>query len=91
MERDVIFELSWWLMECSLPDLNWARLRVPVGGPAEVLDQDGSIHRFPDRRAAVLFLTEDEFVPVEELGPNDLAPHGLEASDLKPPIWMFQA
>ncbi len=67
---------SWWLMDCSLPDLNWARLRINANGSAEVLDCDGTVHRFASEDEATSFLSEDEFVPFDDLDEGTL-PDGV--------------
>src|SRR5262245_16336902 len=41
MKKSETYKESWYLMDCSLPDLNWARLRVFESGRAEVFDCDG--------------------------------------------------
>ena len=76
---------SWWLMECSLPDLNWARLRVARDGSAEVFDCDGKTHRFPSDAAARLWLAEDEFVAFDDLEAAELVEQGLDPSRVRPP------
>ena len=72
-------------MEPSLPDLNWARLRVHANGRAEVFDCDGKTHRFPTADAARLWLTEDEFVDIAALDDSDLTAQGMDRSGIDPP------
>jgi hypothetical protein len=51
MENDSYAD-SWYLMYSSLPDLNWARLRVFQSGRAEVFDCDGRTTRFLSQEEA---------------------------------------
>lgn len=76
---------SWWLMDSSLPDLNWARLRVHADGRAEVFDCDGVTHRFPTEQAARLWLSEDEFVDFAALDGADAAALGVDPTAIAPP------
>lgn len=72
-------------MEPSLPDLNWARLRVHADGRAEVFDCDDKTHRFPTADAARLWLSEDEFVDIAAFDDGDLTAQGLDPSGIDPP------
>ena len=72
-------------MESSLPDLNWARLRVLAGGRADVFDCDGRTHEFATEDAARRWLSEDEFVDVAGLDDGELAALGLDSSAVEPP------
>jgi hypothetical protein len=76
---------SWYLMCSSLPDLNWARLRVFGSGHAEVFDCDGKTHRFTSKETAHLWLLEDEFQRLESFDAEDEAEHGIKFADITPP------
>ena len=69
----------------SLPELNWARLRVFSDGTADVFDCDGTTHRFASEKEACLWLLEDEFMRLEKLTPDDVTPDGIDRADLVPP------
>lgn len=76
---------EWWLMDCALPSLSWARLREFESGSAEVFDCDGATHVFERAAQARNWLREDEYEPLLDLGPADLAVHGLRPDQLIPP------
>lgn len=76
---------SWYLMYSSLPDLNWARLRVFASGPAEVFDCDGRTTRFASVEKARLWLAEDEFQALETFDAEDEEEYGVRFADVKPP------
>ncbi len=80
-----IREESWWLMYCSFPSLNWARLRVFVNGMAEVLDMDGSTHKFEEAQNARNWLLEDEYVSYDFLDTEDEKEYGIDLSQIKVP------
>ena len=76
-------ETSWWLDCSALPDrLIWARLRVSSGGSAVVRDIDGKDHYFPDREAAVFWLSEDEYSQLAHLVED-----GEVDPSVNPPKW----
>jgi hypothetical protein len=68
----VVVEEQWYLMDCSLPNLNWARIRIFQDGVAEVFDMDGRITRFITAEEAYYFLREDEFVRFDELDDEEV-------------------
>lgn len=76
---------SWYLMYSSLPDLNWARLRVFTSGLAEVFDCDGRTTRFASREEAKLWLAEDEFQALETFDAEDEEEYGVRFADVAPP------
>jgi len=80
-----ILKTEWWLMDGSLPDLNWARMRVFTDGGADVFDCDGQTHVFDSEVDARYWLLEDEFVRVTSLEADDLAEYGLSPDNLVPP------
>jgi hypothetical protein len=75
---------QWYLMEPSLPDLTWARLRIRVDGSAEVRDNGGAIE-FADAEAARHHLSEDEFQPFDESLRSDALEEGVDLSNVEPP------
>lgn len=76
---------SWYLMYSSLPDLNWARLRVFESGRAEVFDCDGRTHQFTTEKEAGWWLAEDEFQALESFDSEDEEEYGMKFADISPP------
>ena len=76
---------SWYLMHSSLPDLNWARLRVFASGSAEVFDCDGRTTRFTNIEDAKMWLAEDEFQAFETFDLEDEEEYGVRFADVTPP------
>jgi hypothetical protein len=76
---------SWYLMYSSLPDLNWARLRVFESGSAEVFDCDGRTTRFSSEEDASLWLAEDEFQALASFDAEDEEEYGIEFGGMAPP------
>ena len=76
---------TWFLMYSSLPDLNWARLRVFASGSAEAFDCDGRTTRFASEEEARLWLAEDEFWALEAFDAEDEAEYGIKLSEIRPP------
>jgi hypothetical protein len=76
---------SWYLMSCSFPDLNWARLRVLASGQAEVFDCDGRTTRFSSEEDARMWLFEDEFTAFDTLDAEDEVEFGIRLSDIRVP------
>ncbi|QKQ76868.1 hypothetical protein [Nostoc sp. TCL240-02] len=62
---------SWWLMWCSFPNLNWARLRTYDDLSTEILDCDGSKYTFSNEEEVRYYLMEDEFTQFESLDQED--------------------
>lgn len=62
-----VVQTEWWLMEPSLPDLNWARLRCYADGTADVFDCDARLSSFTSIEDAILFLEDDEFLRLTSL------------------------
>ena len=61
MNNKNIVKEQWWLMSCSFPDLNWARLRVYSDSTAEIFDCDGKTSRYPNEEEARINLIDDEY------------------------------
>jgi hypothetical protein len=76
---------SWYLMYSSLPDLNWARLRVFESGSAEVFDCDGRTTRFASEEDARLWLAEDEFQALASFDAEDEEEYGIKFAAITPP------
>lgn len=76
---------EWWIMDCSFPDLNWARLRVYDDGTSEVFDCDGRTHQFVTQKDANNWLCEDEFRTFLNLEPEDLEDCPFELGSFAPP------
>jgi hypothetical protein len=85
MPETEIIQTKWWLMDCSFPSLNWARLRVHLDGRADVLDMDGCMMVFDSQEDAVNHLLEDEYVSLERLTDEDYAELRLDREQLMPP------
>jgi hypothetical protein len=78
-------QTQWWLMDCSFPSLNWARLRVYAKGNADVLDMDGLLLKFHTQEDARNNLLEDEYISIELLTDEDYTKLGLRREQLIPP------
>ncbi|MDZ8239374.1 MAG: hypothetical protein RMZ69_19860 [Nostoc sp. ChiQUE01a] len=70
-QQKPILKESWWLMWCSFPNLNWARLRTYDDFSAEILDCDGSKYTFSNEEEAHHFLMEDEYTQFQSLDQED--------------------
>ena len=81
----IVVKIEWWLMDCSLPDLNWARMRSFENESVDVLDSDGKTHSFKSEEEAHHWLAEDEFVPLVDLQAEDLERYGIDIDELHPP------
>lgn len=79
-----VLELEWWIMDCGLPDLIWARLRSWTDGTADVLTTGGELDRFPSRDEAVSWLCEDEFRDLEVFNQGEFE-IGLDLPFIWPP------
>ena len=86
MPEAEIVQTQWWLMECSFPSLNWARLRVFSNARADVLDMDGHLLVFDKQEDARDHLLEDEYVSIERLTEDDYVDLQLNPAQLRPPI-----
>jgi hypothetical protein len=60
-----VVDLEWWIMDCGLPDLIWARLRSWADGSADILTSGGAVERFSTKDDAVSWLCEDEYCELE--------------------------
>ncbi|MBN3892995.1 MAG: hypothetical protein HWQ43_29015 [Nostoc sp. JL31] len=78
--KNLIIKENWWLMSCSFPNLNWARLRTYDDLSAEILDCDGSKYTFSNEEEARYFLMEDEFTQFESLDREDEQEIGISLS-----------
>jgi len=72
-------------MYCSFPNLNWARLREFCNGVVEILDMDGSTHKFEDAQVARNWLLEDEYISYTALDAEDEQEYGIYLSQIKVP------
>ncbi|MEH2310546.1 MAG: hypothetical protein V7K35_03745 [Nostoc sp.] len=79
-QQKSIIKENWWLMSCSFPNLNWARLRTYDDLSAEILDCDGSKYTFSNEEEAHYFLMEDEFTQFESLDREDEQEIGISLS-----------
>ncbi|MEH2055556.1 MAG: hypothetical protein V7K97_05145 [Nostoc sp.] len=76
-QQKSIIKDNWWLMSCSFPNLNWARLRTYDDLSSEILDCDGSKYTFSNEEEARYFLMEDEFTQFELLDQEDEQEHSI--------------
>jgi hypothetical protein len=78
----------WWLHECDLPLLRWARLRCFSNGTADVTwDEGGRLYGFLTQTFAEYFLAEDEYILIERLDQTDGEEFGIDLSSITPPNW----
>ena len=80
-----IVQTQWWLMDCSFPSLNWARLRVYAKGNADVLDMDGRLLVFDTQEDARKHLLEDEYISMEYMTDDYYTKIGMRREQLIPP------
>jgi hypothetical protein len=79
---------EWWLDECALPALRWARLRVFDDGSADAAwEEGGNLYGFISREYASFFLAEDEHVRFAGLDAMDEAEHKIRLGEISPPTW----
>lgn len=95
MTKDVFYRgkdvasVEWWLHDCDLPSLTWARLRVFTSGTADVCwEEGGTLFGFDERQFAVYYLCEDECRRLAGLDQEDDQEHGIRFSELTPPVWL---
>lgn len=74
---------TWWLDDSALPSLLWACLLTADDSRTVILDLNGAAHPFPDPKAAVAWLREDEYDCL-----TDLRFSGQVALDVRPPAAM---
>jgi len=80
-----LIEEKWWLMTSSLPNLNWARLRIYKSGKLEIFDMDGKTHKFTSKSNAINWLLEDEYTEFDKLDTQDEKEYGIIKSSIIPP------
>jgi hypothetical protein len=79
---------EWWLHDCDLPALTWARLRVFDDGTSDASwEEGGTLYGFDSQEYAGLFLAEDEYIRFDRMDAEDEREHGLRLSDIAPPTW----
>jgi hypothetical protein len=66
-----VASLEWWIMDCGLPDLIWARLRSWEDGHADVLSVGGIVEHFATTSEAASSLGEDEYRDLEVFDQSD--------------------
>lgn len=70
-------DIEWWLDASALPSLVWARLRLQMGEPPDVLVCDNRLLLFETRAEAERWLAEEEYVPLKELVARSALPEDL--------------
>jgi len=79
---------EWWLHDCDLPALTWARLRAFDDGTGDACwDAGGTLYGFDSRDYAGHFLAEDEYIRFDGMNHDDEREHGLRLSEIAPPTW----
>ncbi|MEP0920121.1 hypothetical protein NC981_25335 [Leptolyngbya sp. DQ-M1] len=83
MKKSVTKE-EWWLMDCSFPDLQWARLRVYDDNSAEVF-YGSRCSNHKNEESACSELVDDEYVKFSDLDQDDEEYYGIPFSKIYPP------
>jgi hypothetical protein len=81
----MIARSEWWLMTCSFPSLNWARMRVYEDGSADVFDLDGRLLKFTTVEEAQAELWDDEYRELSQLDADDERDLGIPLSEIETP------
>jgi hypothetical protein len=80
--------VEWWLHECDLPALTWARMRVFANESADVCwEEGGKVYGFDRPEFAGFFLSEDEYRRLSTWDAEDEKEFGVRLADLIPPTW----
>jgi hypothetical protein len=80
--------VEWWLHDCDLPSLTWARLRVFNDGTADACWADrAKLYGFAAREFAGYFLAEDEYLRFSGLDKSDALDRGVDLASIEPPVW----
>ena len=83
-----IIKIEWYLYDCDLPELTWARLRVFNDGMADsCFEESDKLYGFENRDYASYILSEDEYVQFETMDEEDEAEHGIRLAAIVPPEW----
>lgn len=83
-----VVAVEWWLHECPLPELMWARLRVFNDGTADACWEDGGIlYGFDEARFAGYFFSEDEYRRLSAMDAEDDLEYGMSFGEIVPPTW----
>ncbi len=84
-----IVRTEWWVHECDLPLLTWARLRVFNDGTADACWAEGTkLYGFDAEEFAGFFLLEDEYLRFASLDVDDAREYGLELPAIVAPSWI---
>ncbi len=83
--------MEWWLHDCDLPALRWARLRVFTDGSADACwEEAGTLFGFDQHEFAAFYLSEDEYGRLAGKHQEDDQEHGIRFAELTPPVWLDQ-
>lgn len=83
-----IAHVEWWLHDCDLPALTWARLRAFDDGTADACWTEGTtLYGFSAPEFAGYFMAEDEYRRVSSLDDEDAVGLGVNFSVAVPPTW----
>jgi hypothetical protein len=78
---------EWWVSDCDLPQLTWARLRVFHDGTADACwTEGGKLYGFDSSECAGFFLLEDEYVRFNGLDEEDEKEFGIRLEDIIMPF-----
>jgi hypothetical protein len=75
---------QWWVAAVGNL-LVWARLRVRIGGTAEILDCDGRIDVYDSEETARAALMDAEYRAYDGLDDDDANQMGIDLDELEPP------
>jgi hypothetical protein len=84
-----VAKVEWWLSDCELPGLTWARLRVFDDGSADsCFGECDTLYGFEDEEYAGYLLSEDEYIRFTGMDEEDEREYGIKPSDVSPPTWV---
>ncbi len=84
-----VVAVEWWLHDCDLPKLTWARLRLFDDGTADVCWEEGTtLYGFDDQQYAGYFLAEDEYRRFAAMDEGDEREYDLKLSEITAPSWL---
>jgi hypothetical protein len=83
-----VAKLDWYLSECDLPHLVWARRRTFIDGTADAcFEEGGKLFGFEHSDFASFILSEDEYRQFDGLDADDETEFGIILSEITAPDW----
>jgi hypothetical protein len=83
-----VVTIEWWVSDCDLPRLVWARLRVFGDGTADACcEEGGTLFGFNEQPFAGYFLAEDEYRRFACMDEDDEREYGIRLAEIRPPSW----